>query len=256
MYLMYVDESGDVGMSVHSPTRYFVLTGLVVHERDWQPSLDQIIAFRQRLQKRLGLRLREEVHASALINTPGDLVRIKKNDRMTILRNYADELATVPRINLINVVVDKSGKAVSYDPFYMAWKVLIQRFNDTLIHGNFPSSADPNEHGMIFPDHTDDKKLTLLLRKMRRYNPISNQPHYGAGYRDRPIRAIVEDPMLLNSAHSYFIQSADVAAYLLYQSLQPNKYMQRGGGQNYFTRLDPIVCKVAAPRDPQGIVRL
>ena len=28
---MYVDESGDVGL-VGSPTRYFVLVGLVVHE--------------------------------------------------------------------------------------------------------------------------------------------------------------------------------------------------------------------------------
>ena len=31
MFLMYVDESGDAGL-VGSPTRYFVLTGLVVHE--------------------------------------------------------------------------------------------------------------------------------------------------------------------------------------------------------------------------------
>lgn len=31
MYFMYVDESGDPGMLV-SPTRYFVLSGLVVHE--------------------------------------------------------------------------------------------------------------------------------------------------------------------------------------------------------------------------------
>ena len=31
MYLMYVDESGDSGL-VNSPTRYFVLTGMVVHE--------------------------------------------------------------------------------------------------------------------------------------------------------------------------------------------------------------------------------
>ena len=35
MYLMYVDESGDVGM-VNSPSRYFVLVGLVLHELRWQ----------------------------------------------------------------------------------------------------------------------------------------------------------------------------------------------------------------------------
>lgn len=35
MYLMYVDESGDIGL-VNSPTHYFVLVGLVLHELRWQ----------------------------------------------------------------------------------------------------------------------------------------------------------------------------------------------------------------------------
>ena len=35
MFLMYVDESGDCGLQ-NSPTRYLVLTGLVIHELRWQ----------------------------------------------------------------------------------------------------------------------------------------------------------------------------------------------------------------------------
>ena len=46
MYLMYVDESGDVGL-VNSPTRYFVLVGLVLHELRWQQTKDELINFRQ-----------------------------------------------------------------------------------------------------------------------------------------------------------------------------------------------------------------
>ncbi|MGH2600854.1 MAG: DUF3800 domain-containing protein, partial [Dehalococcoidia bacterium] len=38
---MYVDESGDSGLT-NSPTRYFVLTGLVVHELRWQAYVEQI----------------------------------------------------------------------------------------------------------------------------------------------------------------------------------------------------------------------
>lgn len=47
---------------------------------------------------------------------------------------------------------------------------------------------------MLFPDHTDDKKLTTLLREMRRYNPIANKAQYGTGYRNFLVSNMVEDP--------------------------------------------------------------
>ncbi len=55
MYLMYVDESGDIGLH-NSPTRYFVLSGLVVHELRWQDTLDQFIDFRHRMRRQFTLR--------------------------------------------------------------------------------------------------------------------------------------------------------------------------------------------------------
>lgn len=72
MFLMYVDESGDCGMH-NSPSRYFILTGIIVHELRWQIYLDQMIKFRQRLKIEFGIRLNEEIHASAMISKPGDL---------------------------------------------------------------------------------------------------------------------------------------------------------------------------------------
>lgn len=116
---MYVDESGDSGM-LNSPTRYFVLTGLILHELRWRPYLDQLVDFRRRLKTAYGLKLREEIHAAALINKPGDLVRIPRYDRLAILRDFADELAAMTDLNVINVVVDKQGKAADYDVFGMA----------------------------------------------------------------------------------------------------------------------------------------
>lgn len=255
MYLMYVDESGDCGL-VNSPSRYFVLTGLVVHELRWRTYLDQLITFRRQIKDQFGLRLREEIHASEMINKPGDLVRIKRYDRLAILRQFADELATMSDLNLINIVVDKQGKPATYDVFTKAWQALIQRFENTIDRHNFPGPANPAEGGMVFPDHTDDKKLTQLLRQMRRYNPVPNQAAYGSGYRNLVLTKIVEDPNFRDSGHSYYIQAADVAAYLLYQHLSPNSYMKRKAGYNYFFRLDPILCKVVSSKDPQGIVRL
>ena len=255
MYLMYVDESGDVGM-VNSPTRYFVLTGLVVHELRWQNYLEQLIAFRRRMRVSFGLRLRDEIHASAFMNRPGELVRIPKNERLTILRMFADELAQMTDLNVINVVVDKQNRTQTYDVFGMAWKVLIQRFENTLSRHNFSGPTNPDERGMIFPDHTDDKKLTDLLRKMRRYNPVPNQSSFGIGYRNLQVGSIIEDPNYRDSAQSYFIQAADTIAYLLYQNIAPNAYIRKKSGHNYFDRLKPILCLAASSKDPRGIVRL
>jgi hypothetical protein len=255
MYLMYVDESGDCGLD-KSPTRYFVLTGLVIHELRWRPYVERLIAFRREMKMQFGLHQREEIHASAMINSPGPLLRIRRNDRLTIIRSFADEIAALSDVTIINIVVDKASKQAGYDVFEMAWKTLIQRFENTLSRRNFAGPANPDERGMLFPDNTDDKKLRALLRKMRRYNPIPNQATYGTGYRNVALTAVVEDPNFRDSKHSYFVQAADTAAFLLYQKLAPNGYMRKKSGQNYFNRLDPVLCKVAAIADPQGIVRL
>ncbi len=255
MYLMYVDESGDIG-TVNSPTRYFVLTGLVVHELKWQDYLDQLIDFRRRMRSSFGLRLRDEIHASVMINRPGELIRIPRHERLAILRMFADELAGMTEISLINVVVDKQNKGATYDVFDNAWKALLQRFENTLSHQNFPGLCNPDERGMILPDHTDDKKLTEVLRQMRRYNPAPNQRGYAQGYQNMRVNRIVEDPSFRDSAHSYFIQACDMAAYLLYQHLAPNAFMHSKSANNYFDRMSPILCLKASSTDPRGIVRL
>ncbi|HYK89285.1 MAG TPA: DUF3800 domain-containing protein [Acidobacteriota bacterium] len=255
MYLMYVDESGDSGMT-NSPTRHFVLSGLVVHELRWQACLEQLIEFRRRMKAQFGVRLREEIHAARFITHPGDMIRIKRNDRLTIIRMLAREIASMTDLNIINVAVDKLGKTAAYDIFEMAWKALIQRFENTANHRNFRGPANPDERGMLFPDNTENKKITDLLRRMRRYNPIPNQPFFGPGYRNIGISKIIEDPSFRDSSHSYFIQAADLVAFLLYQYLAPSAYFRKKGATGYFKVLDPVLCKVASQADPYGIVRL
>ncbi len=255
MYLLYIDESGDSGI-VGSPTRYFTLTGLVVHELRWNEYLDRIVAFRSRMRTKFGLLLREEVHSARLINKPGDLARIKRNDRLTIIRNFANEIAAMPDLSIINIVVDKQGKAATYDVIDMAWKALIQRFSNTMSRRNFPGPANPDERGMVIPDMGEVKKVTTVLRRMRRYNPVPNQMGHGAGYRNLLITNLVEDPYFKDSEHSYFIQAADLAAFLLYQSIAPSSYFKKKSAHNYFRRLEPVLCKVAATVDPDGVVRL
>lgn len=254
MYLIYVDESGDPGLT-NSPTRYFVLSGLVIHETKWRDTLNQLIDFRLGIRSSFGLLLKEEIHAGAMLTHPGELVRIRKNDRLTIIRHLLDEIAAIADFRIVSVRIDKQGKALPYDVFENAWRALIQRIENTLNHNNFPG-CQAADHGIIFCDETDAAKLRKLYRRMRVFNPIPNDQHHGSGYRQMPLTRIIEDPSVRDSEHSYFIQAADAVAWACYQRYAPSKYVRQKGARNYFARLDPVLLKVATRRNQLAIVEL
>ena len=254
MYLMYVDESGDPGL-VRSPNQYFVLSGLVMHELRWREFMDQTMVFRQRMKRTYGLGIRDEIHAAEFVRSSGS-TGLKRNIRYLILRHFAVELSRMNWLSLTNVVVDKRSKAANYDVFESAWRALFQRFENTLAYRNFPGPQNADDLGLVICDDTNGGKLSKLMRRMGSYNPIPNQQHAGPGYRNLPIRKIIEDPNLRNSKDSHAIQAADLCAYLLFQNLNPNGFMKKVGGQNLFKTLDPILNKNASRNDPFGIVRL
>jgi hypothetical protein len=252
---MYVDESGDSGLH-NSPTRYFVLSGIVLHELRWHEALNRLVSFRERMRRQFGLQMREEIHAGPMLTHPGNLFRIKKNDRLTIIRMFLDELASMKFLNVINVRVDKQGKPAGYDPFERSWEAMIQRFENTLRWRNFPRPKNIQDIGIVFCDAADEAALRRIYRRMRVYNPIPNmRAFFTGGYRQLPLTRIAEDPNIRHSHHSYFIQAADTAAFALYQWYAPSAYMRNKGAKNYLLRLDPILCKVAS-RTRHGIVEL
>ncbi|TAX99110.1 DUF3800 domain-containing protein [Rhizobium leguminosarum] len=252
MYMMYVDESGDTGL-VGSRTRYFSLSGLVVHESRWRDLISTLIAFKKTMRAVHGLPVRGEIHASEFINKrPFALPRYT---RLAILRNSLDELAKLNYISITNVVVDKQGKPANYDVFEKAWLTLFQRFENTLLFANFPG-AHRNDQGVVFTDATSGMKLLRLVRRMAVYNNIPYNGAHGVGARNLPITRIVEDPHGKDSAESVPIQMCDVVAYFLSQRLAPNSYIRSKGAQLYFDRLDPVLNKRASRTNPLGIVML
>lgn len=252
MYLMYVDESGDTGL-VNSPTRYFVLSGLVVHESQWRQLLESLVSFRKRLKDIYGLPIRAEIHASEFIGSR--VFNLERFVRLAILRNTLDELAKLNFISVTNVVVDKTGKPPNYDVFNSAWITLFQRFENTLQYGNFPGGFR-NDQGMVLTDAIAGQSLMRLVRKMAIYNPVPNAGGPGSGVRNLPIRRIIEDPHSKDSRDSLPVQMCDVIAYFLSQKLRPNSYIERTRSSDYFDRLQPILNRQASRTDGQGIVRL
>jgi hypothetical protein len=250
LYLMYVDESGDTGLT-NSPTRYFVLSGLIVHESYWRELINTLVAFKRKMRTLHGLPVRAEIHASEFVNTRA--YDLERHVRLAILRNTLDELAKLDFISLTNVVVDKENKPDNYDVFHSAWGTLFQRFENTMLHGNFPGQHK-NDRGMVLTDATSGKLLTRLVRKMAVYNNVPNQG--GGGYRNLPIRKIVEDPHAKDSRDSLPIQMCDVVAYFLNQKLRPNSFVKKSRATNYFDRLEPVLNRKASRLDFQGIVKL
>lgn len=252
MYLMYVDESGDPGL-VGSPTRFFALTGIVLHELKWHQFMADLKAIRVALKAKYGLGVRDEIHASEFINKshPNGY---PFNIRLQIFRDYIRALSNINYISITNICVDKQGKPADYDVFTHAWQHLFQRFDTTLLYKNFPGPANAQDNGIVFCDDTNGKSLQRLMRKMSVYNPI---PYLGgSGYRNLPIRMVVEDPNMRDSKDSLPIQAADACAYMLYQHLAPNARIKKKTGRGYFKHLLPILNLKAAPRHPEGILIL
>lgn len=264
MYLMYVDESGDSGLLADkSPTRYFCLSGVVVHELRWQDVLSQLTNFRRWVKRRYGVYLDDELHHAEMVGKTkklaASLTTLAKHERLAIIRHHADELAKLHDLNVINVVVDKAmGKLLDKEAVFRgAWYRLFQRFENTIQHRNFPGLKNPSERGMVFPDSTDGERLRRYLNRMRVRNPIKISGQSGSfNFDDRPIASLIEDPIPRESHHSFFVQAADLCVFLLKQFIEPSSFMKKHGGKAYFRRLDPVLCKVASYSDPMGIVRL
>lgn len=252
MYMMYVDESGDSGL-INSPTNYFALSGIVVHEQRWRQFTDMLLRYKKTMRNVYGLPVRAEVHASEFIKKR--VYDLDRHVRLAILRNALDELAKFADISVTNVIVAKHGKSENFDVFEAAWRTLFQRFENTLRYGNFPGGYR-SDYGIVFTDATAGQKLTRLVRKMSVYNPVPNDSAYGGGYRNLPVIQIIEDPHEKDSAESLAIQMADVCAYFLMQRSSPNSYIRRQKAQFYINRLEPVLNRHASRKNGLGIVEI
>jgi hypothetical protein len=242
MYFLYVDESGDTGLR-NSPGNFFALTGLVIHETSWTTIINDLVRFRQNLRLNHGLKVREEIHANPFVQYGQPLPGTPRHVKLYILRQCIDWLAARSDVHVITVVVDKRNKAPTYNVFDNAWEALIQRFENTIQHRNFPGNF-ADQQGMIIPDNTDAKKLTALLRKMRRFNAVPSQSYFaqqGVSYRNLRLQYVIEDPFYKDSADSLIHQIVDVVAYFARQYFEPNRNVKKFGAKNYYARLLPVI---------------
>ena len=226
MYFMYVDESGDPGFEGH-PSPHFVLSAFLVPIANWRHVHHNLLEIRRLIKSRFGFPIRAELKGAGLVN-PGrvrpDVRRFyhqigKRNKRIALYRLYFDELTArlaEMEVYTFSIYVNKKAVQEQYhqqqDVFRLAWERLLDRFN------TFLRRADPPTYGLVISDMTDNRKARSILRRMRYYHPVDN-PTYGRY--QALVHQVVEDPFFVDSAHSFFLQTADLVAHAVYRYRHP-----------------------------------
>jgi len=246
MFLAYLDESGDKGW-IHSPSEFYVLSCLLVHESCWLQVLDDIITLRRQLKNRWGILVRAELKAAHFRTGHGPFedLGIGLRDRMNIFKDVMEFQANRLNITSFAVAIDKARiRDRSIDALQWAWTFALQRIDHFC--------SDKGEHAIVFPDEGEIRAIRKLIRKMRRVHAIGG--HYG-GKLDIPTRFIVEDPRETRSQDSYFIQITDWNAYAAHHSkyVKPVKKVRSDLWDILTPRLLQDVNKVTG--GPPGIVK-
>jgi len=248
MHLMYVDESGDPGRTTYSSPHY-ILSGLIVGQHDWNRCLDRLKEYRRLLKATYNLNQRVEIHATELIriNEIESYRLIRKSDRVKILKDYCQQLPIIFDCGkVINICLKKDEFEGEHDFQLIAWRRLIERYDRYL-------KRVVKDNGIIISDDTDGHRVIQLLRKMRKYNPVAS--HFTDAPYNAPSDSIIEDIFSRSSHHSYFIQSVDIIAHLLYRREYPKGSLKKFQLERQFEKLEPILLKEASKTDPLGIVR-
>jgi len=246
MYIAYVDESGDDGHNV-AITRYFTLSGIILADSNWKIFLDKVKVFRQELKRDFRLILKSDLRATDLWRSKGNFktLGLSYADRTKIFRRTAEFLRSSQEVTILTVTIDKGSpqllSTVKISEF--AWRMFLQRYENWLVANK--------QLGIVVNDEGYDKMVRQLSRKMRVYNPIPS--HYSEYYQS-PMVKIIEDPFSRHSQYSYFVQLADVSAYLARLRHDHTPRQAKWGIHKLYKRIKPRYMLEASRKDNYGFV--
>lgn len=208
MYLAYVDESGDRGIS---GSRTYVLSCVLVKSANWKGSPDRIVGFRRAMKAAIGVPVRAEIKANFLLHNSGDIAMLKLSEHARrFLYRGSMKLQEQAGFSVFAVVIDKPKIIGGGDPMRYAWTYLFQRL-ETL-------SRKSQDEVIVIHDEGENDFIRKLARERRRAGFSGSL--FG-GYRKLPFDGLVEDPISRNSKHSYFLQLADLDAYAAFRRFVP-----------------------------------
>ena len=248
MILQYVDDSGDVGLVAKSPTRFYVLSTMIIYEDDWNETFRQIKQFRIELQKKYKIKMSDEMKANHLIRKQGFAYRLNLNEttRIIIYRSALKLLSTLSKIKLFSVCIRKKQiEKKTFNVFDFAWRLLMTRLHYTSNRLN--KAKHRLDKSILISDETDEAKVRKMLRALRVINFIQ-----GKNY---PLDTFIEDPFIRKSDHSHFVQLCDLVAFSVAAKNLSSKLTDPYNFPEMYKLLDPILEKsVFASPNSEGIV--
>jgi Protein of unknown function (DUF3800) len=219
VYLCFMDESGDPGTNLGSPTLTYTVACVLVHDSQWVELFEDLLDFRRYLRQSFGLRIREEVKANELVKGSGPWTHLPIGDRgrKRIYRAFLRFQAKAGSVSTFAVIIEKSRCADAEEVRIAAWTLALERVR------TFTSVN--RDTVMLFPDSGNYYWLRRLSRKMRRHSHVGSI--YGGSYSAPLLRVLVDDPVERDSKESFFIQLADLNAYAAYRSEIPDPRFPR-----------------------------
>lgn len=208
MYLAYLDESGDDGWPETS-SPLFVQSAVYLHHRHWKSAFEATRAFRRQLAATGRLPFDVELHTRELFlnKDPYHGLKIPPAERLALLADFCRHFALI-EVKCINVVIHKAAipAGSEYNVLDTALKYLIQRLENDL--------RPTDDRFMLITDEGRVGKMRSTARRIQRFNPVPSK--FGTDTRNQEIKMLIEDPLPKKSHESYFIQFADLAAFLVH----------------------------------------
>lgn len=258
MKLCYYDESGDDGFpSFSSPL--FVLTAIYLDHLQWKEIHDQIVDLRKELKARFGFPVKMELHTKQFLldKDPYRNLGLERSDKLDLISRVCEFIGSID-VRIINILINKPViRSHDYDVLNTALKYSVQRVENDLDPEN-----NPDIKFMIITDEGRVGKMRNTTRAIQRINYIPSQ--FGTGSIRKEIQSLIEDPLPKDSKESYFIQLADLVAYIIYlygiRKLKigefPNRlktYLTDDQLRKWLDFLKPSFNLDAAPKNTYGV---
>lgn len=226
MHIAYLDESGDLG-SAGSPSRLFILCGVLVSHERWLEASLLLENLRLALNQRYGLRFGAEIHAAQFLGGASSHLGLDIPRRFQCTHHILRSLQSCDLLHPVRIAVqkgDSAGKAV----LDLAWNRLHQEIARVVSHSQ--PSACGGRGLVVVMDH---------------HGALPYRPPSQRNLSD--ICPLLELPFGRRSEDSHFLQFADLLGFLTKQSLDPNSYFSSSRGRRLLRmseQLHPAPCQV------------
>jgi hypothetical protein len=249
MYLTYLDESGTPG---DKNTRFFVLGGVMVFERQTHWLEQELDAIAERCQRQLGGQYLE-LHAAPMRNRKEGWEAISPADRVQATADVLRLLQGVPpKAVVFAAVVEKNQILRTADILPYCYEILATKVDDYLAY-KYQRHQDP-ARGIFVLDrkHGEEANMQALHRTFK-----------NVGHTNGRLRNFAEVPMFIDSKATRLIQLADTVCYWIYrryeagddrgwQMIAPYLANLGNGRTGLHEVLDPATPALLANPQPQA----